>query len=194
MKHLAIVSLMVVFFMSCSKTENKDTTADGKETMVLKKDENVSDNTKRKTNWNEVDLTSPVVKYDEVKSTDIEVRGNNEYSIYSVDEKILFDTDKAAIGKKGKEKLKEVAQSVKKRHPKGEIAVYGYTDATGSAEYNKDLSKERAEAVADYLKQNSEIESDNINVIAKGEQNATASNETAEGRQKNRRVEIVVRN
>lgn len=190
MKAIKIIGLSALVFFSCSKSENKETTD---QDMVLREDEAVSEATKERINWDEVDVTSPIVTYDEVKSKDIEVRASDRYSVYSIDEKILFDVDKATIRSGGEEKLQEVVTSLKQRYPEGEIAVKGYTDATGSKSYNKDLSKERAEAVANFLQQKGDIEEDRIEVIAKGEKNPTATNETAEGRQENRRVEIMVR-
>lgn len=193
MKHTLILIVSLLVMMSCSETKKENIETEDENTMVLKEDDEVSQSTKEKVDWNEVDVTSPIVKYDEVKSEDIEVRGNDEYSVYSIEEDVLFDFDKAAIRETGEDKLKEVITSLEKRHPDGEIAVKGYTDAVGSKDYNKDLAEDRAEAVADYIQKNSDIEEDRINVIPKGEQDPVSSNETAEGRQDNRRVEIMVR-
>jgi outer membrane protein OmpA-like peptidoglycan-associated protein len=194
MKNLLIIMASFFFFVSCSQTSREKADPDDKDKMVLKDDDKVDRQTKARTNWDEVDVTSPVVKYDEVRSSDIEVRGDKDYSVYSLDETILFDTDKATIKNQGQSKLKEVIESVKKRHPDGEIAVKGYTDSRGSADYNEDLAEQRAEAVAQYIQDNSDIDDDQISVIAKGEKDPAASNETAEGRQENRRVEIMARN
>jgi outer membrane protein OmpA-like peptidoglycan-associated protein len=193
MKTLHVLGLSLLLFAACSKTE-KETTAEAEEDkMVLKEDEDMTGAAREKTNWDEVDVTSPIVKYDEVKSKDIEVRGSEKYSVYTIDESVLFEVNQATIGSKGQEKLKEVITSVKQRYPEGEIAVKGYTDETGDKSDNKALSKERAEAVADFLQQNGGIEEDQIEVIGRGEKDPAASNETAEGREQNRRVEIMVR-
>jgi outer membrane protein OmpA-like peptidoglycan-associated protein len=195
MKMIRIFSICIVLFMSCSKSEKEKISTQEEDTMLLKEGENVSRETRNKTNWDEVDVTSPIVRYEEVKSEEIEVRGTDSYSVYSMDEKILFDFDKAKIRDTGKEKLEEVINSVEKRHPDGEVAVRGYADAIGSEDYNKQLAEERAEAVAQYIQKNTDIiEEDEITILAKGEQDPVASNETEKGRQKNRRVEILVRN
>lgn len=194
MKKLMISGLTMVLLASCSQTEKEKVDTQSEETMYMKEDENVERSTREQTEWDEVDVTSPIVSYEEIQSEEIEVRGNGDYSVYTVDETILFDFDKANIRDSGEDKLKEVITSVKKRHPDGEIAVRGYTDATGSADYNKELAEERAEAVASFLKEDSEIEDDQVTVIAKGEQDPVASNQTQEGRQQNRRVEILARN
>ncbi len=67
----------------------------------------------------------------------------------------------------------------------------GYTDSIGGEEYNLKLSDQRASAVRDYLLGQS-IASDNITSRGFGKDNPVASNDTAAGRQKNRRVEMVV--
>jgi outer membrane protein OmpA-like peptidoglycan-associated protein len=74
-------------------------------------------------------------------------------------------------------------------HPLGKVTLTGYTDNTGSAQYNTNLSKRRAQSVADYLAGKG-IARARITVQAKGSENPAASNETSDGRQLNRRVEI----
>lgn len=194
MKNLLAMVTCVLFLMSCSKTDQKDVDTSDENTMVLKENDKVASDTKKKTDWEEVDVTSPVVDYEEVTSDGIEVRAGENYSVYSVDEKILFDFDKATIREGGEQKLAEVVKSVKKRHPEASIAVKGHTDAVGSKEYNKDLSEDRAQAVADYIRENSDLSKDDVTILAMGEQDPASTNETAEGRQDNRRVEIMVRN
>jgi outer membrane protein OmpA-like peptidoglycan-associated protein len=69
------------------------------------------------------------------------------------------------------------------------IEVAGHTDNTGSDTYNQQLSERRANAVAAYMRTR-EVRSDRIITVGQGELRPVASNETAEGRQQNRRVEI----
>jgi outer membrane protein OmpA-like peptidoglycan-associated protein len=190
MRALQILSLSVLLLAACSKTDKE--TATQEDEAVLKKDEEVSGTTKEKTNWDEVDITSPIVKYDEVKSTDVEVRGTDNYSVYSLDETVLFDVNQSTLKSGAEAKLQEIIASVKQRYPDGDIAVKGYTDNTGDRGDNKDLSKARAEAVADYLSKNG-IPKDRIEVRGKGEKDPAATNDTEAGRAKNRRVEIIAR-
>ena len=70
--------------------------------------------------------------------------------------------------------------------------MFGYTDDTGKAEYNVELSRRRAEAVADYLQKNYELGTDRVVANLYGAENPIAGNDTAEGRAQNRRVEIAV--
>ncbi len=69
--------------------------------------------------------------------------------------------------------------------------VQGYTDATGDAAYNLKLSQERAESVIDYLSQSTGIEKQRMMPKGFGKSHFVASNESEEGRQKNRRVQVV---
>ncbi|NPV12278.1 MAG: OmpA family protein [Ignavibacteria bacterium] len=71
------------------------------------------------------------------------------------------------------------------------IRIEGHTDNVGSAEYNLKLSRERADAVKEFLIKNG-IEQNRISVIGKGEEFPIADNETEIGRSLNRRVEIHV--
>jgi OOP family OmpA-OmpF porin len=70
------------------------------------------------------------------------------------------------------------------------VRVEGYTDATGPAEYNRDLSRRRAEVVRDMLIK-AGIEAERLRVVAHGEDQPLATNETADGRRINRRVQLV---
>jgi outer membrane protein OmpA-like peptidoglycan-associated protein len=69
--------------------------------------------------------------------------------------------------------------------------VEGHTDSIGSDEYNMKLSQRRADAVRDYLTSNG-IPQTNVQAIGLGKDGPVASNDTAAGRQQNRRVEMVV--
>jgi outer membrane protein OmpA-like peptidoglycan-associated protein len=71
------------------------------------------------------------------------------------------------------------------------IVVEGYTDSQGSERMNQELSQRRADAVREYLERRG-VNSERIRAVGKGESNPVASNETAEGRANNRRVEIIV--
>jgi outer membrane protein OmpA-like peptidoglycan-associated protein len=190
MRVLQVLGLSLLLLSACSKTDKE--TATQEDEAVLKKDEEVSETTKEKINWDDVDLTSPIVKYDEVKSADVEVRGTDRYSVYALDENVLFDINQSTLKNGAEAKLQEIIASVKQRYPEGDIAVKGYTDNTGDKGDNKDLSKERAQAVADYLAKNG-IPQDRIEVRGKGEKDPAATNDTEAGRAKNRRVEIIAR-
>ena len=77
-------------------------------------------------------------------------------------------------------------------YPESTVSVLGNTDSYGGDEQNLQLSKERAEAVKQYLLANSKLVASQIEVIGYGESKPIASNETTEGRAANRRVEVVI--
>ena len=76
-------------------------------------------------------------------------------------------------------------------HPGLNLAVEGYTDSTGSDDFNMKLSQQRANTVRDYLLSQG-LSSDTVTAQGFGKADPVESNDTAAGRQKNRRVEIVV--
>ncbi|WP_084647781.1 OmpA family protein [Gelidibacter mesophilus] len=102
---------------------------------------------------------------------------------------VTFDTGKAKL----KENTSELADIAKKiKDLKGLVLIEGYTDNIGSTESNITLSKNRADAVKNFLVDNAKIDAKNITTKALGESNPVADNATEEGRQKNRRVELIV--
>lgn len=143
--------------------------------------------------WGYVDFDAPAVAYDEVTDNNINIRGNNNYGIYGLGENILFDEGKSTVRNDADQNMKQVAASIDKRYKGAEVRVFGYTDAVGSAGYNKELAEQRAEAVRDWLVKNGNITEDKISLEPVGEARPVASNSTEEGRQQNRRVEIVAK-
>jgi outer membrane protein OmpA-like peptidoglycan-associated protein len=101
---------------------------------------------------------------------------------------ILFDTDSAALRSASRTTLNDLAQNFR-QYPDNRINVEGHTDSTGSDAHNQLLSENRAASVADYLIDQG-VSSGKVVVYGFGEARPKASNETAEGRQLNRRVEI----
>ena len=102
----------------------------------------------------------------------------------------FFDFDKATLKPEGKAKLDELASKIKNFTLEVVIAV-GHTDSVGSDAYNQKLSLRRAEAVKAYLVSKG-IEANRVYTEGKGEKQPLADNKTADGRAKNRRVEIEV--
>ncbi len=102
----------------------------------------------------------------------------------------FFDFNKAVLKPEGKAKLDDLAGKLKGITLEVIIAV-GHTDSVGSDAYNQKLSVKRAESVKAYLVSKG-IEANRIYTEGKGEKQPTADNKTAEGRAKNRRVEIEV--
>ncbi|WP_276498486.1 OmpA family protein [Pontibacter litorisediminis] len=154
--------------------------ADGAEIITV--DENFWANI----NWDAPELGDP-----EMKAAGIEARATNEYNIYTLEDRVLFDTDKAQIRAEGEEKLQKIADKLKSLPANSVIRVFGHADARAGEGYNMELSKERANAVKDWLQNKGNVESRRLSIEAMGEQAPRATNETARGRQLNRRVAIV---
>lgn len=102
----------------------------------------------------------------------------------------FFDFDKSVLKPEGKAKLDDLVSKVKGINLEVIIAV-GHTDSIGSDAYNQKLSVRRSEAVKAYLVSKG-IEKNRVYTEGKGEKQPVADNKTAEGRAKNRRVEIEV--
>ena len=103
---------------------------------------------------------------------------------------VLFDTGKYNLrmpAQLGLAKLSAIVLS----HPGLKLAVEGYTDTTGTAAFNQTLSEQRANAVRDYLIQQG-LDAGTITAQGFGPANPVASNDTPQGRQQNRRVEIII--
>jgi OOP family OmpA-OmpF porin len=102
----------------------------------------------------------------------------------------FFDFDKSVLKPEGKAKLDDLTSKIKGINLEVIIAV-GHTDSVGSDAYNQKLSVRRSEAVKAYLVSKG-IEKNRVYTEGKGEKQPVADNKTAEGRAKNRRVEIEV--
>lgn len=105
------------------------------------------------------------------------------------DSGILFATNKSDLNTTSKTELAKFS-SVLKNNQDCYIDVYGHTDSTGNDGINVPLSNKRAESVATYLKSCGVTASQFQNITGKGSSEPVASNDTAEGKQQNRRVEI----
>jgi outer membrane protein OmpA-like peptidoglycan-associated protein len=103
---------------------------------------------------------------------------------------VLFDTALFSLRPAAREKLAKVAGIIS-GHPGLRLAVEGYTDSVGGDDYNQKLSEQRGEAVRDYLVQQG-VEGLSVTSKGFGKTQPVASNDTAAGRQENRRVELVV--
>lgn len=103
---------------------------------------------------------------------------------------VLFKSGSFELLAGARERLAKVSGIVL-AHPGLHLAVEGHTDSVGSDQYNQQLSEKRAEAVRDYLVQQG-ISADDIVATGLGKSSPVASNDTPEGRQQNRRVELVL--
>ena len=121
---------------------------------------------------------------------DAKVERVGEGILITFDSGILFDVDSYALKPATRDNLDELAPTLNK-YDDTEVKVLGHTDSTGPEEYNKVLSQNRAGAVEDFLVSRKVADS-RLEMKGYGESDPVATNETEEGRQLNRRVEIVI--
>ncbi|MFE3838298.1 OmpA family protein [Pseudogemmobacter sonorensis] len=124
-------------------------------------------------------------------SPGITVTNRGDHLVVNMPEALLFATDSATVSPSLTRDLNSVAASLLK-YPQSRIEVVGHTDNTGSASYNMDLSQRRASSVATILR-NAGVPSARLTASGRGFNEPIASNNTAEGRAQNRRVEIFIR-
>ena len=103
---------------------------------------------------------------------------------------VLFDTGKSDLRSEAREALAKLSGIVL-NYPSLRLGIEGHTDSTGSADLNQTLSDKRASAVRDYLIGQG-LDARSLSSLGFGMGNPIADNSTAQGRQKNRRVEIIV--
>jgi outer membrane protein OmpA-like peptidoglycan-associated protein len=103
---------------------------------------------------------------------------------------VLFDTGKYTLRQEAREKLARIS-GILLSYPGLQIEAEGHTDTTGGEDFNRKLSQQRADSVREYLISQG-IPGSSISSVGKGFSTPVASNDTAEGRQKNRRVELIV--
>ncbi|MFZ2490851.1 MAG: OmpA family protein, partial [Thermoanaerobaculia bacterium] len=114
--------------------------------------------------------------------TEIEIRMTSD---------ILFDLNSAALRRESQTTLHDLAVNFS-QYPENVITIEGHTDSTGSEEHNQLLSERRAGSVRDYLVDEG-VRAGSIDARGYGELRPKESNDTPEGRQLNRRVEIHIR-
>jgi len=110
--------------------------------------------------------------------------------IVTLPQDILFATNSTSLTGSMQNDLYTLAGSLN-RYPNTTVNVLGHTDNVGAAAYNLDLSQRRAQAVASVLI-NSGVSAARVRAIGIGEDRPIADNLTAQGRQQNRRVEIII--
>lgn len=103
---------------------------------------------------------------------------------------VLFDTGSYVLQPGAREKLAKIS-GILLAHPGLTLQIEGYTDSVGSDEFNQTLSEQRAGSVRDFLADQG-VPASSITAMGMGKMQPVASNDTPEGRQQNRRVEIVV--
>jgi outer membrane protein OmpA-like peptidoglycan-associated protein len=193
---ILLLALLFFLFRGCNKNDDNVTGADTTAASAATTDTTAAvgaTTSPGEGDWSTIDRNAPVASYEEITDKNISVRGNDNYGIYSLGEDVLFDSDKSTIRKDAEQNLKQIAASINKRFKGGDVRIYGYTDSVGSAGYNKELAQQRAQAVSGWLAANGSIDAGHISLNPIGEGRPVASNSTKQGRQQNRRVEVIAR-
>lgn len=131
----------------------------------------------------------------EGKGLTVEQRDGKVY--VSMENKLLFQTGSWTVNSEGKKAVVELGK-VLAANPDISVLIEGHTDtdkfagAVGQIENNWDLSTKRATAIVNILGENKNINKQNLTAAGRGEYAPVASNETAEGKSKNRRIEIIL--
>ncbi len=120
----------------------------------------------------------------------VAVVNNGQNLTVTLPQDILFATNSTSVSAAAQGNLATLASSLQ-QYPNSTVNVIGHTDDVGAAAFNADLSTRRAQAVAAVLANNG-VSSARIRSIGRGEDQPIATNLTAEGRQQNRRVDIVI--
>lgn len=126
-----------------------------------------------------------------IGNQNISITNNGQYLVVNMPQDVLFATDSATLRPDLTSDVKAVAGSLL-RYPNSTIEVIGHTDNSGSAAYNQDLSQRRAVSVATILRE-SGVPGNRVAAYGRGEDQPIASNLTADGKARNRRVEIIIR-
>ncbi|WP_026733912.1 OmpA family protein [Fischerella sp. PCC 9605] len=140
----------------------------------------------------------PTLKIPEVTVPTIKVQADDKLMILTLPADILFDFDKDNIRPDARQALAQVAQVLTQRYPNNRVQINGHTDTVGNDTYNQNLSERRANAVMRWLGNNHKVAAERMTIEGYGESQPVAPNTKADGtddpvgRQKNRRVEVVI--
>lgn len=135
-----------------------------------------------------VDLAGPEIDAPD----DVDLSVEDEEIKLQVPDDLLFDFDKSKLKSAATATLDEIIEDLNDLPSEADMQINGHTDNEGEADYNLDLSEERAHAVADYINENSDLDSLTMKVQGFGETQPIAANKNEDEREKNRRVEIVI--
>ncbi|MBT8253279.1 MAG: OmpA family protein [Flavobacteriaceae bacterium] len=130
----------------------------------------------------------------EGKGLTVEQRDGKVY--VSMENKLLFSSGSWAVGDEGRKAVGQLG-SVLAENPDISVLIEGHTDnvpyaGTGQVKGNWDLSTKRATAIVNILRENADIIPGNLTAAGRGEYAPVGSNESAEGRAKNRRIEVIL--
>lgn len=138
-------------------------------------------------------ISSALVDF-EGKGLTVEKRNGKVY--VSMENKLLFQSGSWAVGAQGKQAVKQLG-TVLADNPDISVLIEGHTDndpysGNGNVKDNWDLSTKRATAIVNILQENKSINPESLTAAGRGEYAPVATNDTAEGKAKNRRIEVIL--
>ena len=140
-------------------------------------------------------LNLKTVLQEGIEDKDVEIKVDKTVVFIDLSDKMLYQSGSYKLTKRAHEVLAKIARIIESR-PEFEVMIEGYTDnvpiKTASMEDNWDLSVKRATSVVRVLQQDYNINPNRLIAAGRGEYNAKASNETAEGKAANRRTRIII--
>ena len=135
----------------------------------------------------------------EIESKEVKITELEGKLTVNLMDKVLFDSGKAEIKKAGREVLNKIARNLLNKYPDRAIRVEGHTDNVSIGgelrvkfPTNWELSNARATAAVRYLQESSSVVPERLSAVGYSEYHPIASNDTEEGRKKNRRIEIIL--
>ncbi len=137
---------------------------------------------------NQADAAQQQLATTQQQLQDLQAKQTNRGMVLTLGD-VLFDTNKATLKPGADQKIERLAAFLQ-NNPNERLIIEGYTDSTGSEDYNQELSQRRAMAVADALAAQG-VPASRYQARGKGQAFPVATNSTSAGRQQNRRVEIV---
>ena len=146
-----------------------------------------------------LDADFPEAKFPEIKTLSVKVQENKDLTIITLPADILFDFDKADIRPDAEAALEEIKMAIANRYADNPMQINGHTDSVASDEYNQVLSERRSASVKRWLAEEGGVADSLMQTTGYGERHPATPNTNADGsdypngRQKNRRVEIVIK-
>jgi outer membrane protein OmpA-like peptidoglycan-associated protein len=126
---------------------------------------------------------------EQAQGLEIERLENNRIRL-NIPSEISFNVDSSAVTSGFRPTLDQIS-NILVRYPETRVQIIGHTDSTGSDAYNQSLSERRADSVASYMS-GQQVSYGRLSTSGVGESQPRANNDTASGRQQNRRVEIII--
>jgi len=145
-----------------------------------------------------LDADFPEARLPQIKFPQIKIRESKDLMVITLPADVLFDFDKDEIRPDANQALQEIKEAIAANYSNNSMQINGHTDSIAADEYNQALSERRAMSVLRWLAEKGGISENRMQIVGYGEKFPIApdtnsdGSDNSEGRQKNRRVEIVI--